>query len=223
MNKLDKILSNHKLWLQTLGKSGAKADLRRADLRRADLSYADLSNANLSYADLSNADLRLANLSYADLSNADLRLADLSNANLINANLRRANLSYADLSNADLSNANLSNADLSNADLRRADLSYADLSNADLSNAKIIYKTLEVTCHQITGWKNLYTYYVMAYKAKDMDIIKMGCHTRTTDEWLSHFWNNDEEFPNNNSPKSNMRLAAFNFAMEWIKQQKNKT
>ena len=41
MNKaeLDKILDNHKLWLQTGGKKGERANLRRADLSDANLDY----------------------------------------------------------------------------------------------------------------------------------------------------------------------------------------
>ena len=119
MNKkeLDKILDNHKLWLQTNGKKGERADLR----------YADLRSANLRYANLRYADLRYANLRYADLRYADLRYADLRSANLSSADLSSANLSSADLSSADLRSANLSSADLSSANLSSADLRSANL------------------------------------------------------------------------------------------------
>ena len=86
-DELDKIIGNHKLWLQTNGEKGERADLRYANLRYANLSSADLRYANLRYANLSYANLRYANLSYANLSSADLRYADLR---------------YADLSSADL-------------------------------------------------------------------------------------------------------------------------
>ena len=56
-NVLNKILDNHKLWLQTNGEKGERADLRSADLSFADLRSADLSYANLRSADLSSADL----------------------------------------------------------------------------------------------------------------------------------------------------------------------
>jgi hypothetical protein len=69
---LKNILEHHKLWLDSNGKSGAKANL----------SWANLSWANLSGANLSRADLSGANLSWADLSWADLSEADLSGANL---------------------------------------------------------------------------------------------------------------------------------------------
>ena len=50
--ELDKIIDNHKKWLQSGGEEGERADLSSANLRYADLSYADLSYANLRYADL---------------------------------------------------------------------------------------------------------------------------------------------------------------------------
>ena len=63
--ELDKIIDNHKLWLQSDGEKGERANLSYADLRSADLSYADLRSANLSYANLSYADLRYADLDYS--------------------------------------------------------------------------------------------------------------------------------------------------------------
>lgn len=82
---LNKILDEHKEWLETCGKKGKKADLSGADLR-----YANLSGANLCYANLSEADL-----SYANLSRANLSGANLSRANLCYANLSGANLDYS--------------------------------------------------------------------------------------------------------------------------------
>ena len=120
-DELKKILDEHKLWIDTNGNEGEKADLRSADLRSADLSYAnlryaDLSGSDLSGSDLSDADLRSADLSGSDLSDADLSDANLSYANLRSANLSSANLRYADLSSSNLSSANLSDADLSGSD-----------------------------------------------------------------------------------------------------------
>ena len=88
--ELDKIIDNHKKWLQSGGEEGERADLSSANLRYADLSYADLRYANLRYANL-----RYADLSYADLSSADLRSADLSYADLSYANLRYADLDFS--------------------------------------------------------------------------------------------------------------------------------
>jgi len=112
MNKdrLNRILEEHKLWLN--GEGGAKANLDHTNLSGANLSGADLRGANLDYTNLRNADLRDADLRYANLSGADLRNADLRNADLRNADLRGANLNYANLSGADLRNADLRGAEL---------------------------------------------------------------------------------------------------------------
>ena len=115
--ELNKILSNHKLWLMDES-NGIRADLSGVDLEYADLDGADLGDANLSGADLRGADLKSANLWYADLRGADLR----------DASLGCADLGYADLGGADLSGADLRDADLRGADLRGANLWSTDLS-----------------------------------------------------------------------------------------------
>ena len=90
--KLDKILKQHKLWLDSYGKKGKRANLTGADLRGADLSKAILRWANLSEADLRGARLSKADLKEANLSGADLSGADLSEADLRWTDLRKVNL-----------------------------------------------------------------------------------------------------------------------------------
>ena len=165
--KLEKVLENHKLWLNN-DCENMKSDLYYADLRYEDLSYADLSHVDLRYANLSNADLRgsyllNANLRYANLSNADLRYANLRYANLSNADLRYADLRYADLSHADLRYADLSGSYLLNANLHYAELSNANLINANLSCADLYCANLLDTnfsfanlyCAALRGAKNV--------------------------------------------------------------------
>ena len=67
MNKreLNKILDNHKLWLNTNGEQGKKADLCEADLCGADLCEADLCGADLREADLREADLDYSSMPLA--------------------------------------------------------------------------------------------------------------------------------------------------------------
>ena len=129
--ELNKILSNHKLWLMDES-NGIRADLSGVDLEYADLDGADLCDANLSGADLRGADLRSANLWYADLRGADLRDASLGCADLGYADLGGAILEYADLGGADLRGANLRGANLGHANLYDANLSGADLRGANL-------------------------------------------------------------------------------------------
>lgn len=106
-NELNKILENHKLWLN--GEGGECANLRGADLRYANLYNIDLRCANLNSADLNSADLRCANLRGANLRGASLNSANLSGASLYNANLRGASLYNANLYSSNLNNANLTN------------------------------------------------------------------------------------------------------------------
>jgi uncharacterized protein YjbI with pentapeptide repeats len=121
---LAKILADHKKWLETDGKEGERADLRRAYLGVANLNKANLSEAWLGKVNLNRADLNEANLSEAWLLEANLEFA----------NLRQANLSKADLEFANLSAAYPIGANLSEANLRKAVLIWADLTEADLSN-----------------------------------------------------------------------------------------
>ncbi len=85
--ELQKILNEHKIWIESDRSQGSRADLRVANLSGANLRVANLSGANLS-----GANLRVANLSGANLSVANLRVANLSGANLSVANLSGANL-----------------------------------------------------------------------------------------------------------------------------------
>ena len=138
--------------------------------------------------------LQGAYLQDADLQGAYLRGADLRGAYLQGANLRGAYLQGAYLRGADLQGANLQGAYLQGAYLRGEKISKA-----------IVF----------TG---LYKYIVIPYITEEgVKRVKMGCHNRTLEEWENDFWNNPNEFPNNDSVDSNLRLMAFNTAKEWFK------
>lgn len=128
--ELRKILDEHKLWLESYGQHGSRADLRDAnlygaDLRDSNLRDADLRAANLCGAELCGADLRSVNLCGSGMRGADLRGAKLYGANLHSAKL------YG----ADLRGANLRDADLYGADLRGAELCGTYLYGADMRDA----------------------------------------------------------------------------------------
>ena len=76
-DKLNEILANHKLWIDSNSKYGNHANLRGADLSDANLRGANLNDANLSSADLSGANLYGADLRCANLNDADLHGANL--------------------------------------------------------------------------------------------------------------------------------------------------
>ncbi|HHT9135840.1 MAG TPA: pentapeptide repeat-containing protein [Candidatus Wunengus sp. YC60] len=180
-----------------------KAYLRGAYLRGADLRGADLRGAYLQGVDLQGVDLRGVDLQGVDLRGADLREADLREADLREADLRGAYLRGADLQGAYLQGAYLQGAYLRGAYLRGVDLQGVDLRGKKIKKANVF-----------TG---LYEYIVIPYITdKDEKRIKMGCFDRLLSEWESDFWNNDKEFPNNGSEKSNFRVMAFETAKRWF-------
>ena len=84
-SELKAILRDHKLWLESFGSEGYRANLVNANLVNANLVNAHLRGANLRGADLRCADLEDANLVGANLDGANLRGAYLTGANLRDA------------------------------------------------------------------------------------------------------------------------------------------
>ena len=141
--ELNQVLEQHKLWIETNGAEGQRANLFDAELYCAYLAGTDLRDVNLIGANLARANLWGANLYAANLTGANLNCANLLGANLINANLLGANLKDANLSRANLRDANLRDANLYNANLSGANLSGANLYNADLRGANLEDANLE--------------------------------------------------------------------------------
>ena len=98
--EVEKILAEHRRYLATDRKQGARANFSSADLR--EMRFAGMK-------------LRRARFDHAQLAGANFMHADLSKANLIGADLRGASLPGADLTQARLSGANLACANLEGA------------------------------------------------------------------------------------------------------------
>lgn len=94
--ELAEILDQHKIWVESGGEHGTRADLSGANLAHADLTGINLQSAVLNKANFRGADLSLANLRGASLVQADLR-----DANLLGTELRGANLMGATLYGAE--------------------------------------------------------------------------------------------------------------------------
>jgi len=117
----------------------------------------------------------LINIYRDTLRGADLRETDLRGANLCGANLYGANLRETDLSETDLYGADLRGANLCGTNLRGADLRETDLYGANLYGAKGILT--------FVGERDLLIY----FKHKETYYFKIGCMTKTSDEWLRSF------------------------------------
>src|SRR5438270_10897503 len=93
---LAEILDQHKIWVESGGESGVKADLCGVNLTKADLTGVNLQGAHLHRMNLAGADLSMANLRGASLVRSNLQ-----NANLLGTELRGANLMGANLYGAE--------------------------------------------------------------------------------------------------------------------------
>ena len=145
--ELKTILEQHKLWLDSDGEKGKRADLTNVDLRRANLTRANLTGANLTDVYLTSAYLYRV-----DLIGANLTRANLTSANLYGAHLSCANLTSADLRCANLTCADLSRANLTGADLTRANLIGANLTETILDEKEQCRKGIVLT-EPIVGYK----------------------------------------------------------------------
>lgn len=160
LGDMDKMLTQHRLWLESLGEFGRRLDLSNSDLRGSDqlrgalASMGDLTRVVLYQIDLTGFQMHAgtaveADFRLADLTDADLRGSDLTGARFGRVNGFRANLSAlptgggpkptklagASFRYADFRDANFSDADLRGADFRHADLTRADLTGAILDGA----------------------------------------------------------------------------------------
>ena len=129
--------------------------------------------------------------------------------NTIKETLLEALKQGCDLQGAYLQGCNLQGCDLQGAYLRGCNLQGCNLRGAYLQGVQI--KTAIV----FTG---LYEYIVIPYITEEnIKRVKMGCYDRSLEDWEADFWNNNNEFPNNGSVKSNLRLMAFETAKAWFK------
>src|SRR5712691_6853456 len=93
---LAEILDQHKMWVESGGESGVKADLCGVNLTKADLTGVNLQGAHLHRMNLAGADLSMANLRGASLVRSNLQ-----NTNLLGTELRGSNLMGANLYGAE--------------------------------------------------------------------------------------------------------------------------
>src|SRR5246127_3206241 len=93
---LAEILDQHKIWVESGGEAGVKADLCGVNLAKADLTGVNLQGAHLHRTNLAGADLSMANLRGASLVRSNLQ-----NTNLLGTELRGSNLMGANLYGAE--------------------------------------------------------------------------------------------------------------------------
>lgn len=164
---LQQLLSQHALWIESVGEKGKRLDISNYDLRELEslkgqvLTAIIAQNTKFIGINFYRCEIQSAVLDGSDFRQCDLEETDFRGSSLIGANLCHANLRYAnflpllfghktvsnkfapcDLSGAQMRYADLQGAQLKNVSFRNADLSYANLAkcnltDADFSNAQI--------------------------------------------------------------------------------------
>jgi len=129
--ELQRILKQHKLWLESEKKEGERADLRGANLTGVVLDEADLWGAHLRYANLTGANLTGSMLSRACMRGANLSKANLSSSMMFEVDLRKANLT-----GAVLDGAKFWYADLREAIVKPCSATGCHITDAKFSSAK---------------------------------------------------------------------------------------
>lgn len=139
----DEILEDHKIWLETNGEKGKRANFWKATLDYVKLSKTDLRKANFQGASLIQTDFREAKLQGANLIAADLTGANLTRAYLRKAELNSARLIAANFAGADLREANLMHAELVKTNFEHANLTGCSIYGTSVWNLKLNDKTMQ--------------------------------------------------------------------------------
>jgi len=172
-----------------------------------DFSGTNFSDVDFSDANFSDVDFSIANFSRANFSRAKFFRVDFSDAKFSYAKFFRVDFSDANFSDAKFSDVDFSIANFSSANFSRAMFSDVDFSSAKFSDAKVVRSVSF----------NIYKYASFSF---EMDTgtryIRLGCRSRALEEWESDFWDNNEEFPDDNSEKSNLRKLAFETHRKWF-------
>jgi hypothetical protein len=126
--ELEKILEDHKKWLESKGEEGKQADLSNTILDGKEMEHVNLEGADLRKAVFSKANLIGANLAEADLRKADLHGADLRSAHLMGANFQEAFLGEANLRKAYLHRANFEKSDVIRVKFSRGRYKYLGIN-----------------------------------------------------------------------------------------------
>src|SRR6266404_1231719 len=136
--ELIKALEAHKLWLESKGKQGQRANFQNASLNE----IRDLGGANLQGAILNGA-----NFANSDLTDTNFQGAELRRAVFSEAMLRRTNFRETDLQNANLESANF---------LLSAQLTGADVAGANLPKAVAGFEGLKVIAEATSNAQKLF-------------------------------------------------------------------
>lgn len=124
---IEKIITDHELWLKSFGEQGARADFTDMNLNGCVFKYRDLR-----LAIFKNAKMLLADFYYCELNGADFTGADLRQSSFCFCSAQEADFTGAKLFNLGSTFSDFNRAIFYNADMNNAKLRHVDLFNANL-------------------------------------------------------------------------------------------
>lgn len=156
--EIEALHRDHKLWLNSGGRQGRRAVLKKTFLTDLDLSGYQFAQASMRGAVLRNvklcgADLRDCDFSEAVLENVDFSGAQLANATFVRAALQQVSFRHTEMGGADLLGvhakqlqcigAMMDNTILRDAQLHGVNFSHAKLNDAMLKGAVCVHATFD--------------------------------------------------------------------------------
>jgi hypothetical protein len=140
--------------------------------------------------------------------------ADMRRAVMTGADMRRADMTRADMTGAVMTGADMAGAVMTGADMRRAFMTDAVMRRAVMTSAVMtgaVMAGADMAGAVMTGDKidGFYEYDALWFYSDDKYHIHFGCKRLLATDWVSNFWNNDNEFPNNGSEKTMKRVILF--------------
>lgn len=157
--EIKEIINKHKLWLNSNGVEGVKANFSNTDLSGIDLKNINLSNADFSNSILSHVDFTNSNLSGANLSNADLSDSKLSQAKLSNADLSGTEIVGVDFSGTVLTNISINYNDLSYFPQRSLEKYAQTFKVLDWHKQPFITRSIEFSTEYSEAGKGILSYF----------------------------------------------------------------
>ena len=143
-----------------------------------------------------------------DFSDLDLSNISFDNSRFYNSRFDNSRFDNSRFDNSSFYNSRFYNSSFYNSSFYNSSFDNSIFDNSSFNDIPFI---------RLKFINGLYNYSVACILGKNgTKYIKMGCYLRTLAEWENDFWNNNNEFPNDDSEKSNMRKFAFECAKKWF-------
>jgi hypothetical protein len=163
--------------------------------------------------DLSNLDLSNIDFSNSQFVNSQFDNSQFFNSKFFNSKFVKSKFVNSQFFNSQFDNSLFDNSLFDNSQFDNNWFYNSQFFNSQFDN--FTYNGLQVK--KFASFLGLYKYPVIVIITTDNKYyIGLGCHLRLVSEWEENFWNNNNEFPNDGSIKSELRKLAFEFSKQWI-------